>query len=124
MHVATANRRRLLFALLYFNEGAPIGLIWLALPALLRTDAVPVDAIGSLLAVVVLPWTFKFLAGPFVDGLRTVRGGTRGLLIATQLGMAATMLAAARYSSAADLNWLGWVLIAARAVRRVAGCHD
>jgi MFS family permease len=112
MHVATANQRRLLFALLYFNEGAPIGLIWLALPALLRADEVPIEAIGSLLAIVVLPWSFKFLAGPLVDSLRTVRGGTQGLLIATQLGMAATMLAAARYSSAADLDWLGWVLIA------------
>jgi len=43
MHIHSANRRRVLFALLYFNEGAPIGLIWLALPALLRSDGVPVE---------------------------------------------------------------------------------
>jgi MFS transporter (putative signal transducer) len=101
----------MLFALLYFNEGAPIGLIWLALPALLRSDGVPIERIGSLLFVVVLPWTLKFLAGPFVDSQARVRGGSRALLMATQAGMASTMLAASRYSDGNDLDWLLWVLV-------------
>lgn len=112
MHVATANRRRLLFALLYFNEGAPIGLIWLALPALLRSDGVAIERIGSLLFWVVLPWTLKFLAGPLIDSLSRRRGASRGLLIATQLGMAGTLLAASRNSGATDLDWLAIVLVA------------
>lgn len=111
MHLATANRRRFFFALLYFNEGAPIGLIWLALPTLLRSQGVPIDRIGWLLSIVVLPWTLKFVAGPLVDSLGTVRGGSRGLLIATQLGMAATMLVAAQFASGDDWNWLVWVLL-------------
>lgn len=112
MHVATPNRRRLLFALLYFNEGAPIGLIWLALPALLRSDGVAIERIGALLFWVVLPWTLKFLAGPLIDSLSRLRGASRGLLIATQVGMAGTLLAAARYAGADDLDWLAWVLVA------------
>jgi len=112
MHIHSANRRRVLFALLYFNEGAPIGLIWLALPALLRSDGVPVERIGSLLALVVLPWTLKFLAGPLVDSLAMLRGGSRGLLMATQAGMATTILAAASYSAGDDLAGLTWGLVA------------
>ena len=112
MQLDTANRRRLFFALLYFNEGAPIGLIWLALPTLLRSDEVSLERIGTLLSLVVIPWTLKFLAGPLVDKLGLIRGGSRSMLMATQAGMALTMLAASRYSTNDDLNWLVWVLVA------------
>ena len=39
------STRTALFTLLYFSEGAPIGLIWWALPTLLRTQDVAVEKI-------------------------------------------------------------------------------
>ena len=84
--------RRLLFATLYFSEGAPIGFIWWALPTLLRSAGVPIDQITALTAVVLLPWIFKFLWAPALDLLRGRRWGYRSWLIAMQLLMAVALL--------------------------------
>jgi hypothetical protein len=65
--LAIPLRRKLLFACLYLSEGAPIGFIWLALPTRLRAGGVAVEQITWLTAVLVLPWTFKFLGVPLVD---------------------------------------------------------
>ena len=69
--LATPRRRRLLFALLYLSEGAPIGFIWWAMPTRLRAAGVDVGDITWLTATLVLPWTFKFLWAPLVDALQT-----------------------------------------------------
>jgi MFS family permease len=57
----------MLFAALYFSEGAPIGFIWWALPAQLRLQHVPIEQITLLTSTLVLPWTLKFLWAPLVD---------------------------------------------------------
>jgi len=68
-------RAPLLFFMLYFFEGAPIGLVWWALPTLMASEGVSLSVIASLTALAALPWTFKFLLGPLVDRfLFTVRG--------------------------------------------------
>jgi len=81
-----------IFALLYFSEGAPIGFLWWALPTLLRTEGVAVERITMLTALLVLPWTGKFLWAPLVDALRTVRWGFRHWAISAQLAMGACLL--------------------------------
>jgi hypothetical protein len=68
--LGTARRRRALFFLLYACEGAPIGFLWWALPAELRARGVPVAEITLLTSTLVLPWTFKFVWAPLLDGLR------------------------------------------------------
>lgn len=97
------------FTLLYAAEGAPIGFIWWALPALLRSQDVPVDRITSLTAVLLLPWVFKFLWAPLVDSLRSRRWGFRAWILSAQLAMGAAL---------APLVWLDpavhfdtWVLL-------------
>ncbi len=85
------------FTLLYAAEGAPIGFIWWALPALLRSEGVPIERITSLTAVLLLPWVFKFLWAPLVDALRSRRWGFRAWILSAQLGMAAAL---------APLMWL------------------
>ncbi len=82
----------LLFAILYASEGAPIGFIWWALPTLLRSADVPVDRITSLTAVVLLPWTLKFLWAPLLDLWRGPRWSYRDWIIAMQVLMAASLL--------------------------------
>ena len=57
----SARGRRLLFCLLYFSEGAPMGFLWWALPVRLRESGMPGPDVAALLSLFVLPWAFKFL---------------------------------------------------------------
>jgi MFS family permease len=86
------NRSRLLFALLYLGEGAPIGFIWWALPTWLRSQGLPIEQITALTAVLVLPWVGKFLWAPLIDRIRDTRRGLRGCIVVAQLTMGATLL--------------------------------
>jgi MFS transporter, PAT family, beta-lactamase induction signal transducer AmpG len=61
------NRSSLLFFLLYFFEGAPIGLVWWAIPTLMASQGITVQVLTTLTAMATLPWTFKFLIAPLVD---------------------------------------------------------
>lgn len=93
MHpAASPNRSRLLFALLYLGEGAPIGFIWWALPTWLRAQGLPIEQITALTAVLVLPWVGKFLWAPLIDRIRDTRRGLRGCIVVAQLTMGATLL--------------------------------
>lgn len=100
-----------LFTLLYVSEGGPIGFIWWALPALLRTESVPVDRITGLTALLVLPWTFKFLWAPLVDSMRTSRWGFRGWIITAQLLMGLTLIPLARLNPAEHFDWWRGLLL-------------
>jgi MFS family permease len=77
----------MLFALLYFSEGAPIGYIWWHLPTRLRAADVPIENITALTATLVLPWTLKFLWAPLVDTLRSSRWTFRHWIMAAQAVM-------------------------------------
>lgn len=86
--LATPWRRRVLFAVLYFAEGAPIGFIWWYLPTRLRLAGVPVDQITQLTALLVLPWTLKFVWAPAIDGSRRWGASYRRWAIVAQTAMA------------------------------------
>ena len=88
----SAVGRKVLFALLYVAEGAPIGFIWWAVPTRLREAGVPVGTIALLTSLVILPWAFKFLWAPLVDVLRGPRWGRRAWIVAAQLLMGLTLL--------------------------------
>jgi len=90
--LATRRGRALLLACLYFAEGAPIGWLWWALPTRLKAAGAPIEQVTALTAALALPWAFKFLWAPLVDGLRGPRWGLRAWAIAAQIGMAATLL--------------------------------
>lgn len=63
-----------LFFALYFFEGAPIGLIWWAIPTIMSIEQVSIEKITAMTAACALPWSLKFLLGPLVDRfLFTVR---------------------------------------------------
>jgi MFS transporter, PAT family, beta-lactamase induction signal transducer AmpG len=59
--------KRSIYFFLYFSEGAPIGFIWWALPALLEKAGFSITEIATLSAVATLPWTLKFILAPMVD---------------------------------------------------------
>jgi len=106
----TPRGRRVLFALLYLAEGAPIGFVWWALPTLLRKAGHEVDAITGLTALVALPWTLKLLGGPLVDLARGNGWPLKRMLIVAQLAMAATLVPLAREDAFDDLHALSTFL--------------
>lgn len=110
--LSTPRGRRALFFALYLSEGAPIGYLWLALPTRLRAEGVPLTDITALTSLLVLPWTFKFVGAPLIDGLRTRRIGRRHYVVAAQMIMAATILSTLWLDPVRDLPLLTGVLLA------------
>jgi len=107
----TRPGRATLFAALYFSEGAPIGYIWWALPAKLREAGVPIESATALTALIVWPWSLKFLWAPLIDTLRSPRWGHREWIIAAQLGMGATLIPLLLVSPTESLRFAGAALL-------------
>ncbi len=104
--------RTIVFTALYFSEGGPIGLIWWTLPTLLRTSGVAIGRITTLTAMLVLPWTFKFLWAPLVDAARSRRWGFRAWIITAQLAMGLTLIPLIWLDPAAHFRWWAGLLLA------------
>jgi MFS transporter, PAT family, beta-lactamase induction signal transducer AmpG len=108
----TPSRSRLLFALLYLGEGAPIGFVWWALPTWLRVQGLPVDQITGLTSLLVLPWVLKFLWAPLLDFARGNRGGLRAWIITAQLLMGGTLLPIIWLDALQQFNIIRLLLVA------------
>ena len=84
--LATPKGRKILFAVLYFSEGAPIGFLWWAFPTYLRTIGVEVETITLFTSVLAIPWSIKFLWSPFIDRCKRIKGiilAAQGIMIIT-----------------------------------------
>ena len=94
-----SEHRKLRFVtlfLLYFAQGLPFGLIDFALPAWLAQNGASAAAIGSVQALVILPWTFKLVYGLLMDRYAFLAmGRRRPWIIIGQFGLAAAFLAMA-----------------------------
>ena len=101
----------MLFAGLYFAEGAPIGFLWWALPVWLRSDGRSPGEIARLTAWLAWPWALKFLWAPLVDLVRGPRFGLRAWIVASQVGMALTLVPLLFLDFGADVDLLLWVLL-------------
>jgi PAT family beta-lactamase induction signal transducer AmpG len=62
---------------LYFAQGLPAGFLGLGLTTFLTVKGASILEISSLLSITMIPWTLKFLLGPFVDGLTLLKYGRR-----------------------------------------------
>ncbi len=105
-------RRKLLFTALYFSEGAPIGFLWWALPARLRVAGVDVDRITAFTSLLVLPWAFKFLWAPVVDGLQSQRWTLRHWIVSAQMAMGLTLAPLLWFDLAGNFELFRWLLLA------------
>jgi len=101
----------MLFAFLYFCEGAPIGFLWWVVPTVLRERGVGQDDIGALLALLVLPWSLKFLWAPLVDVFRGA-GGFRLWIAGAQTVMGLTLVPLLVLGPEAGRGWLLAALLA------------
>jgi len=82
------------FFWLYVTEGIPYGFATIVIVAQLRDEGHAEDEIGYFSGVILLPWAFKWVVGPFVDLIFSDRlGRRRGWIVACQIMMAVTLLA-------------------------------
>ncbi|MFC0588245.1 MFS transporter [Novosphingobium aquiterrae] len=97
--LALSEHRKLRFAmlgLLYFAQGLPFGLFDFALPAWLAQHGASAAAIGSVQALIILPWTFKLAYGLLMDRYAFLAmGRRRPWIIIGQAGLALAFLALA-----------------------------
>lgn len=104
--LATRNGRLAAFFLLYITEGIPLGYTAVFVATLMRREEVSPEVIGTFVATLYLPWSFKWVAGPFVDLVRSRRWGPRRAWICgTQL------LVTLALTSLALFNKLGGVTV-------------
>ena len=88
----TRRGRRVLFALLYLTEGAPIGYLWWALPTRMRAAGLSASEIGAFVGLLAIPWACKFLWAPAIDAMRGPRWGLRAWIASAQLVMALALV--------------------------------
>ena len=101
-----AWRTLLLIGTLYVSQGIPMGLGFIALPAILRTLGWSPQEIGFL-GVILLPWAIKFLWAPLVDRCRGGWLGPRRSWIApAQLALVAIYLLLAVVPVSQQALWM------------------
>ena len=80
---------------LYVSEGLPQGFAATAVALEFKRMGMTGEAIGSFLAIIMLPWTWKWVMGPLVDNLHLRRFGRRKQwIVCSQAGMIITLLVA------------------------------
>lgn len=81
------TRRMLICVFTGFSSGLPLYLLLNLLPAWLKTEGISLKAIG-LLAIIQLPYTWKFLWSPLLDRFALPGfGRRRGWMLLTQIGL-------------------------------------
>lgn len=90
------NLRFVTLFLLYVAQGLPFGLIDFALPAWLAQNGASAAAIGAVLAMIILPWTFKLAYGFIMDRYAFLAmGRRRPWIIVGQFGLVMALIALA-----------------------------
>lgn len=98
--LATRTGRLVAFFLLYVTEGLPLGFTAIFVATLMRREGISPATIGAFVAALYLPWSFKALAGPFVDLFRSERLGPRRVwIVATQLAMTLSLMSLALFNA-------------------------
>ena len=97
--LALSEHRTLRFVtlfLLYVSQGLPFGLIDYGLPSWLAQNGASAAAIGGVLALIILPWTFKLAYAFIMDRyVFLAMGRRRPWIIVGQAGLVAALVAMA-----------------------------
>ena len=114
--LATRNGRLLSFFLLYVTEGIPLGFTAVALAALMREQGMGTAEIGTFVATLYLPWSWKWIVGPVVDTVYSTRlGKRRAWIVGCQTMMALTLLLGMQvdFSNLASktMNWFTLLIL-------------
>ena len=103
--------RYVTFSVLYFAQGIPQGITLAAIPAWLAMNHKTPAEIGSFIAIMSIPWSFKVLIAPIMDRYTILSmGRKRPWVIFGQLGLIISFLAIGFVPD--PLNNLKWLMIA------------
>jgi len=103
------NRRIVICAFTGFASGLPFFFLIQLLPGWLRSEGVDLKQIG-LLALVQLPYVWKFVWSPLLDRYRIpLLGRRRGWMLLTQLFLLASMVLVGLWQPATDLRAILWL---------------
>lgn len=79
--------------LLYAAQGAPEGLLYIAIPAWFASQGIGAEAIAGYIAIILLPWSFKLFNGVLMDRFTFApMGRKRPWLILAQLLLIASLI--------------------------------
>ena len=88
--------RFIVIAFMYFSQGLPIGLFGVAFPTYFAESGFSKTEIAQFLAIIGLPWAFKFLAGPLMDRVAfLIYGHRRPWVVIAQCGLTITFATSA-----------------------------
>ena len=103
------NRRIVICAFTGFASGLPFFFLIQLIPGWLRSEGIDLKQIG-LLALVQLPYVWKFVWSPLLDRYQLpLLGRRRGWMLVTQLALIASMVAVGRWQPAYDLQTIIWL---------------
>jgi len=83
------------FGILYVSEGVPLGFTAIAMAAYMRRAGLDVAQVSAFVAMLYLPWAFKWAWAPLIDLVRLERLGGRKAWIVGSLGLMIVTLVAA-----------------------------
>ncbi len=110
--LGTRRARIVSFSLLYVSEGLPSGFAVTAVATQMRRLGVGPAEIGGYVALLYLPWAFKWLVGPLVDTCSSRRFGRRRTwIVAMQTLMVITLLTAMAFDLATHFALVTAVLV-------------
>ena len=117
------NLRFVVLFLLYVAQGLPFGLIDFALPAWLAQNGASAAAIGGVLAMIILPWTFKLAYGFIMDRYAFLAmGRRRPWIMVGQAGLVAALVAMAMANP--DVEQIGMIAALAFAMGLASAFQD
>ena len=96
---------------LYFAQGFPWGFMTVALVAYLGEQGITLEETGQLLAMAILPWTFKLFWAPLIDTINyPAMGRRRPWILFAQFMMAITLITMASSDNlVSNLTYLSWM---------------
>lgn len=113
------------FFLLYVCEGLPQGFTTGAVALEFKRMGMSAMATGTFLAFIMLPWTWKWIAGPVIDNFHLRRFGQRKQwIVLAQCGMLATLCAALLAFPAESGKIAGFFTVILLAHNIFAACQD
>jgi len=103
--------RLAVLCLLYLAQGLPYGFVTVTLAAHLAAGGADVASVGGVIAMALVPWSFKWAWGPLVDsGRLAALGRRRPWIMLAQALMIATAAALAVVPEG-DVAVLGWMVL-------------
>lgn len=121
---ATHRAPRLLaLGMLYAAQGVPEGLLYVAVPAWLADRGVSAEAIGSYIAIILLPWSLKLINGFLMDRISYLPMGRRRPWLLAAQGVLVVSLLVFGLRAPVDQD-LGYIALVGFVVNMAAAFQD